>query len=83
MWQPPPKKEKKVSVNLGPYGKAIVAALGAGALYLTDNVFSVADGVDIALAVLTALGVYALPNVPSPAPPAYDHGNHGNHDYSS
>lgn len=70
MWQSPPEKEKKVAFNLGPYGKAIVAALGAAALYLTDNVFSVADGVEIALAVATALGVYALPNTVADPPPA-------------
>jgi len=49
-------------MNLGPYGKAIVAALGAAAYYLSDNVFSVNDGIEIALTVLTVLGVYAIPN---------------------
>lgn len=54
-------------MNLGRYGKAIVAALGTAAVVLGDNVLSVPDVVDVVLAVLTVLGVYAVKNVPQPA----------------
>lgn len=54
-------------MNLGKYGKAIVAALGTASVVLSDNVFSAGDLVEIALAVLTVLGVYAVKNVPQPA----------------
>lgn len=46
--------------------KFIVAAALAGVtslnVALTDGGFSSSDGVTVALAVLTALGVYAVPN---------------------
>ncbi len=46
--------------------KFVVAAVLAGVtslnVALADNGFSSTDGVTVALAVLTALGVYAVPN---------------------
>lgn len=46
--------------------KTIVAAILAGAgslnVALSDNGFSSTDGVTVALAVLTVLGVYVVPN---------------------
>lgn len=54
-------------MNLGRYGKAIVAVLGTASLVLADNVFSASDLVEIVLAALTSLGVYAIKNVPQPA----------------
>lgn len=46
--------------------KFVVAAVLAGVsslnVALSDNGFSSTDGVTVALAVLTALGVYAVPN---------------------
>jgi hypothetical protein len=46
--------------------KTVVAAVLAGAASLNvalgDNGFSTTDAVTVALAVLTALGVYAVPN---------------------
>ncbi|HYD28891.1 hypothetical protein [Brevundimonas sp.] len=48
--------------------KFIVAAVTAGAVAagtaLADDVFTTTDGVTIALAILGALGVYAVPNRP-------------------
>lgn len=46
--------------------KAVVAAVLAGATSLNvalgDNGFDTTDGVTVVLAILTALGVYAVPN---------------------
>lgn len=46
--------------------KFLVAAAGAGVaavqLAVADGGFSATDGVTVVLAVLTALGVYAVPN---------------------
>lgn len=53
-------------MNLGPYGKAIVAALGVASVVLSDNVFNVSDGIEIVLAALTAAGVYLVPNKGAP-----------------
>lgn len=59
-----------MSVSLGKYGKAIVAGLAALAYYLSDNVFDVNDGIQVALAVLGVLGVYGIRNTPDePQPP--------------
>ncbi|CAM3460833.1 hypothetical protein [Stackebrandtia soli] len=48
--------------------KAVVAALGAAVTALTvamgDDTISATEGITVALAVLTALGVYAVPNAP-------------------
>lgn len=55
--------------KLSRYVKTIVAVIGAAAGVMVtvsgDDVLTVAEGVQIALAVLTALGVYALPNAPA------------------
>lgn len=59
-------------MNLGPYGKAVVAALATASIVLSDNVFNAPDVIEIVLAVLGALGVYAIRNVPEvPPPPPY------------
>lgn len=46
--------------------KTIVAAVGAAVSALTvamgDNTISATEGITVALAVLTALGVYVVPN---------------------
>lgn len=54
------------SINLGPAGKFVMAALSAAVYYLSDNVFDVNDAAQIAIAVLGALSVYAVPNHPTP-----------------
>jgi hypothetical protein len=50
------------------YAKTVVATVTAGATVLgsalTDNNISGTEWVGIGLAVLTALGVYAVPNAP-------------------
>lgn len=44
---------------------AVVAGVGALAVAMADSVLSTGDGVTIALAVLSALGItYAVPNKP-------------------
>lgn len=54
------------------YAKTIVAAVVAGGTVLasaiTDNSISGTEWVGIGLAVLTALGVYAVPNAPASKP---------------
>ena len=65
-------------MKLSQYVKTVVAALAAGAVVLnaavSDSVITNNEWVTIGLAVLGALGVYALPNAPKPAPlpPATD-----------
>jgi hypothetical protein len=48
--------------------KTIVALVGSAVAVLTplvgDGLITTADGVQIAIAVLTALGVFAVPNAP-------------------
>ena len=44
--------------------KAIVAAAGALGIVIADGIFDVNDGITVALAVLAAIGVYAVPNEP-------------------
>lgn len=50
------------------YSKFIVAAIAAGGLalsaVLTDDTVTYDEALTVALAVLAALGVYALPNTP-------------------
>lgn len=50
------------------FRKAIVAVIGAGAVALTtalgDGTMGPADWASVAVAVLTALGVYSFPNAP-------------------
>jgi len=49
-------------MNVTKYSKAIVAVCGALSVAVTDNVLDVNDGITIGLALLAALGVYAVPN---------------------
>lgn len=53
-------------MNVPAYAKTVVAVLGAIAVSvgaaITDGVVTPAEWVAVALAVLTALGVYAVPN---------------------
>lgn len=54
------------SFNIGAYAKSIVAGVIAVAYVvqaaISDGVVTSSEGVGIGLAVLTALGVYAVPN---------------------
>jgi len=49
-----------------PYAKSLLAALGAILVTLTVTLPSVPSWSTVGVAVLTALGVYAQPNVPPP-----------------
>lgn len=49
-------------MNVSRYAKFIVALCGAVSVAVADGIFDANDGVTIALAVLTALGVYRVPN---------------------
>lgn len=53
-------------MNVGKYAKTVVAALFAavvvGKSAVTDGVISPQEWIDITLAVLTSLGVWAVPN---------------------
>lgn len=49
-------------MNLGKFGKAIVAALGVASVVLADNDLSYDDVFQIILAVMTVLGVYSVEN---------------------
>jgi len=44
------------------YSKFIVAIAGAVSIAVADGFFDAADGVNIALAVLAAIGVWGVPN---------------------
>ena len=44
------------------YNKFIVAIAGAISIAVSDGFFDAADGVNIALAVLAAIGVWGVPN---------------------
>lgn len=59
-------------MKLGPYAKSVVAALLAGAYALqaaiSDENVTNTEWVAIGIAVLTAVGVYAVPNRPYPDP---------------
>lgn len=58
--------------QLARYRKSIVAVIGAVAVALTaalsDGAMSPADWAAVAVAVLTACGVYGFPNSPPPNP---------------
>ncbi len=57
-------------MNLGKYAKAIVAAAGVLTLVLSDSVIDLGDTENIVqgvVAILTALGVWAVKNVPQEA----------------
>ncbi|GAA4221582.1 hypothetical protein FHR32_005145 [Streptosporangium album] len=53
-------------MNVGKYAKTIVAALFAAVVVaksaVTDGVYNPAEVIDTVLAVLTALGVWVVPN---------------------
>lgn len=49
-------------MNVSRYSKFIVAICGAITVAVSDGVLDLNDGVTVALAVLAALGVYAVPN---------------------
>ncbi|MEU1761661.1 hypothetical protein [Micromonospora sp. NPDC005652] len=59
-------------MKIAQYAKTIVAAVVAGATALAvamgDDTLTTTEGVTIALAILGALGVYAIPNAPAAAP---------------
>lgn len=57
------------SINLGPYGKTIVAVAGVAVTLLADNVFDTNDAIQIVMSILTVLGVYAQPNYTPPNAP--------------
>ena len=56
-----------MKINLGPYSKAITAAIGLALTYATQH-YAANPWVAVAVAVASALGVYAVSN--SPRPPA-------------
>jgi hypothetical protein len=58
-------------MNLGRYGKAIVAGIGVASIVLGDNDLSLNDAYDILLAAFTVLGVYSVENSP---PEGVEHG---------
>ena len=49
-------------MDISRYSKAVAAACGAIAIAVADGILDVNDGITIALAVLSAIGVYAVPN---------------------
>lgn len=49
-------------MNVARYSKAIAAVCGAVAVAVTDGVFDTSDAVTVTLALLAAVGVYAVPN---------------------
>ena len=49
-------------MNIARYSKALVAILGAVSVAVSDGVLDLNDGVTVVLALLAALGVYAVPN---------------------
>lgn len=55
-------------MNIGSYAKSIVMIIAAGVAILTaalsDNVVTATESVNIGIAVVTAVGVYLVPNLP-------------------
>lgn len=49
-------------MNVAPYRKVIVAICGALSVAITDGIFDTSDVMTVAIAVLTAAGVYRVPN---------------------
>lgn len=49
-------------MNIARYSKFIAALAGAVAVAVSDGVLDLNDAVTVTLAVLAALGVYAVPN---------------------
>lgn len=52
-------------MNVSKYSKAIVAVCGALSVAVSDGLLDANDGVTIVLALLSAIGVYAVPNTES------------------
>ena len=48
--------------NISRYSKFIVAVAGAVSIAVADGFFDAADGVNVVLAVLAAIGVWGVPN---------------------
>lgn len=63
-------------MKISAYAKTVVAALAAGAVAVnaavSDGMISNSEWVTIGLAVLAALGVYALPNAAKAVKPSND-----------
>ena len=58
-----------MKINLGPYSKAIAAAIGVALAYATQH-YAANPWVAVAVAVASVLGVYAVPNQGKSVPPA-------------
>jgi len=58
-------------INLGPYSKAITAIIGQAISFATLY-YGTNHWVSAAVAVASALGVYAVPNAPKPDAPKSD-----------
>ena len=54
-----------MKISLGPYSKAVTAAVGLALAYATQH-YAANQWVAIAVAVASALGVYAVPNAEKP-----------------
>lgn len=58
-------------MQVSPYAKAIVGAVAAAAVVakavISDGTVTAAEGVEIALAVLAAYGIYRVPNADAQA----------------
>jgi hypothetical protein len=71
--RPNEREESVMIVFLKAHAKSILAAIAAGGVAIqaaiSDDVITSAEKVAIVLAVLTALGVYAVPNDPPKSPP--------------
>ena len=56
-------------MNIGAYAKSIVMIIAAGVAILvaalSDNVVSATEGVNVGIAIVTAVGVYLVPNLPA------------------
>lgn len=56
-------------MKVSPYAKAVIGAVAAAAVVakavITDGDLTPAEGVEIVLAVLAAIGIYAVPNTPA------------------
>jgi hypothetical protein len=57
-----------VSINLGPYSKFVTALIGIAVTYAAQY-YGTNPWVAAAVAVASALGVYAVPNQEKPQPP--------------
>ena len=58
----------KLNLNLGPYSKAVAALIGVALTYAAQY-YGSNKWVAAAVAVASALSVYAVPNAPKPPPP--------------